>query len=257
VRKNAQGGQMCLRVLKWNLGKRRKANFSMAAKKSEGHKITENDIAILTTINRFGFMTVREIAKITGRLETVVYSRLKVLCDYELLENQRLFYGKPGAYWLTYQGKIACESPLSTIKGPRIATYNHDLCVIAVYIELKKKYGEKLSWLTAREIMSEKFAASKNGEASPPRNALAPIKGHIADGVALFDDKKFAVEVELSMKGPARLKKIIAEYVKALNSGIFNAVLYDTNNPHIADRLKEVITAVTGQLAGHFRIGKI
>jgi hypothetical protein len=214
--------------------------------------LTENDVIILEEINRFGFMTVREIATITKRHEKVVYSRLKFLCEQEMLKHKQLLWGHPGAYWLTYRGQRFAKSLLTPIKEPRISTYAHELAVIAVFIEMTAKYGEKLSWLTARELMSDKISAAENY-----KEAFKRLKSKIPDGIALFDGKKFAVEVELTLKGKARLAQIVNNYTKALEKHIFDAILYYTNQPRIANRLNETINAVAGAAAGRFRVGEV
>jgi hypothetical protein len=213
---------------------------------------SENDVTILEEINRFGFMTVREIASITKRHEKVVYSRLKFLCDQEMLKHKQLFWGQPGTYWLTYKGQRLAKSLLTPIKEPRVSTYAHELAVIAVFIEMKARYGEKLTWLTARELMSDKISAAQNY-----KEAFKQLKNRTPDGIAIFDGRKFAVEVELALKGKSRLTQIVNNYTKSLENHIFDAILYYTNQPRIADRLNETIAAVAGTAAGRFRVGEV
>jgi predicted transcriptional regulator len=237
--------------------------FAMLGKKSTGvmkkmpttnkkRIITKKDLEILETINRFGYMTVKEIAKISGRQEKRIYTRLKTLCDYGLLNYQTLFYGTPRTYWLTYDGKITCDSPLTPIKGLKAATYMHGLKVVGVYIKLKEQYGEGMTWITDREIMSSRVTSAQTFKA-----AFQALKAKIPDGVIVYENKKFAVEVELSLKGSSRMKKIIGDYVKALSDGVFQAVLYYTDSQRVQKRLEETIMAVAGTSANRFRILEI
>jgi hypothetical protein len=209
-------------------------------------------VTILEEINRFGYMTIREIAAITKRHEKVIYGRLKVLRDQEMLKHKQLLWGRPGAYWLTCKGQRFAKSLLTPIKEPRISTYAHELAIISVFIEIKARYGEKLTWLTARELMSDKISAAQNY-----KEAFKQLKNRVPDGIALFDGRKFAVEVELALKGKARLSQIINNYAKSLENHLFDGILYYTDQPRIADRLNETINTVAGATAGRFRVGEV
>lgn len=230
---------------------KRKKNDKGATTKMAGKKriITKSDLAILETINRFGYMTVKEIAEISERQEKPVYTRLKALCDHGLLNHRRMFYATAGAYWLTHEGKNACYSELTPIKELNVATFNHGLKVVGVYIGLKKRYGEKLIWITDREILSSKVM-----NASTFKGAFQALKSKVPDGIAVYENRKFAVEVELSLKGRNRMKKIIENYVTALKNNTFQGILYYTGEPRVRKRLEETIADVAGTLANHFQI---
>jgi hypothetical protein len=75
--------------------------------------------------------------------------------------------------------------------------------------------------------------------------------------VAIYDNKKFAVEVELSLKSSARLRKIIEDYVKLLNKGEFHGILYFSSRRRVAEVLQTTIRAVAGVQAIRFSIGDL
>lgn len=214
--------------------------------------ITERDIAIMQEINRFGFMTVAEVARLFSIQEQRAYHRLKIMCNFELLQHQRLLHNIPGAYWLTRHGQNACKSALSPIKAPRLATFEHELRVIRVYLNLRERYGSALSWITPREILSTKVA-----QAQTFKQAFAAMKSKTPDGIAMHDTKRFAIEVELSLKGNVRLKKIIADYARSIHESTFDAVLYYTDQQHIAKKLEDIIAAVAGSTTARFKIGML
>jgi hypothetical protein len=87
--------------------------------------------------------------------------------------------------------------------------------------------------------------------------AFQALKAKIPDGVVVYENKKFAVEMELTLKGSNRMKKIIGDYVKAMSDGIFNAVLYYTDNQRVQKRLEETIIAVAGTSVNRFKIMEI
>jgi hypothetical protein len=209
------------------------------SRESKNQTLTKNDLDILDKINRFGFLTVREIARMTDRQETVIYRRIKLLCDGDYLNHKLIFWGQPGAYWLTYKGKTICNSPLSTIRCPSVGTYAHELKVAEVYINLKGKYGDKFSWLTARELVSEKVDA-----AADYARAFKSMKTRrTPDGVLLYNSQKIAIEVELSLKRKIRQRQIISNYMKLLNHGIFDMVIYFIDKTTVGEHLKEAIEA--------------
>jgi len=212
-----------------------------------GRVITERDKQILNVINRFGFMTVIEVAAIFNMQEQRAYARLKVLNDAGLIKHERILHSYPGAYWITREGRETSGSLLTPIREPRLATFEHELKVIQVYLALKNKYGDNLIWITAREILSGKIADAKT-----TKEAFRLLKSKIPDALILRDGKRFAIEVELSLKSTPRLKKILADYSANMSKGVFDGVLYYTDKDTIAERLEKLIS--TTAFAGQFRI---
>jgi hypothetical protein len=214
------------------------------------NRITERDRDIITLINKFGFMTADRLGKIYSISQSRVHRRLKILCDKNLLRHNRLLSAYPGAYWPTKDGKELSGSFLTPIHAPRLATFEHDLKVIDVYIDIKEKYGDSVNWLTSREILSRRIT-----EARSTREAFQALKSKIPDAILVRGDKKFAVEIELSTKSRQRLRKILAGYAASLAQGTLNSVLYYTTRQTIAERLERLIEEAN--LSEYFRILKI
>jgi hypothetical protein len=211
------------------------------------NRITERDKNIIALINRFGFMTADKLSKIYGITQSRIHRRLKILCDRNLLNHERILSAYPGAYWPTRNGKELSDSFLSPIHGPRLATFEHDLKVVDVYIDIKEKYKNSVDWLTSREILSNRISEAKDAS-----EAFKVLKSKVPDAIVIRDGKKFAIEVELSAKSRQRLRKILSGYAVSLAQGVLNGVLYYTTKQSIAERLERLITEAN--LTGQFRI---
>ncbi|GHV48768.1 hypothetical protein FACS1894204_13160 [Synergistales bacterium] len=211
------------------------------------NRITERDRQIIALINKFGFFTADRLSKIYAISQNRIYRRLKVLHDNKLLQYKRFLNAYPGVYWPTKDGKELSDSQLTPIHAPRIATFEHELRVIDVYISVKEKYGDSVQWITAREIISNRIA-----EARDAKEVLQVLKSKIPDAILIRENKKFAVEVELSVKSRQRLKKILTNYAVSLTQSIFDGVLYYITKKSVAERLERLITETN--LTGQFRI---
>ncbi len=60
--------------------------------------------------------------------------------------------------------------------------------------------------------------------------------GHIADGALMVDGKRIALEIELSIKGKERLKKILGQYAMQIE---YDGVWYICGNANLFKRFQE------------------
>ncbi|MCE3238537.1 MAG: hypothetical protein K0R24_1518 [Gammaproteobacteria bacterium] len=167
-------------------------------KKKANVQVTTRDVQILSFINQFGFCGIRHIQKQFILKKQRSYYVIKRLIQAGLVSHQRIFYSEHGIYFLTERG--ASYTNLPALQKPSYRHYHHHLKVIEVAMRLKKHYPEA-TWISERQLLIEKF---KKGYRT---------KGHVADGVLVLpNDKKMAIEVELSRKGRMRLERIIKKY---------------------------------------------
>ncbi len=114
------------------------------------------------------------------------------------------------------------------IKKVYTGNYQHQLMVIEVYMQLAKRHPEA-TWISERELIRDKFKKFKMESGQ---------RGHLADGILLFpDNKQFAIEVELTMKGSWRLDKIMTHYLTAWD---FKEVWYFCA-PNILRKMNKVV----------------
>lgn len=161
-------------------------------------KITQRDIEILREINAFGYVDVNFIEQRFQLQKKLAYRRLKKLVDNNYLKHSRVLYGEPGVYQVTHKGAQLSEDHLPPLKRISFATYCHTLAVAHASIALIKQFGG--SFLTERMLRLTK------------REMDAGACEHNCDGVLILNDKKIAIEVELTMKTKQRIEDIMMDY---------------------------------------------
>ncbi|MCQ6398577.1 hypothetical protein NPM16_30290, partial [Bacillus cereus] len=61
----------------------------------------------------------------------------------------------------------------------------------------------------------------------------------VADGILIVNGKKYAVELELSLKNRTRVKQIIGDYAERIAKGQYVSVIYVVEKESIAKVLRE------------------
>lgn len=213
--------------------------------------LTERDLAILRWINGHGIADARKVSEKFAIYQQKTYLRLKRLVDAGLLKHERILFGKPGVYYLTKAGVEASGSELTVINKVVLSTMEHDLKLVDLSIFLEKERGGK--WVTAREIMLHKVTSAKN-----KIERLKLLKTRTADGLLVTEEQTFAVELELTMKSQQRLKKIIEDYARDIQKGVYNGVLYYCGNKEIGLKVLDFVkgTAANGKIEAYTFIDK-
>jgi DNA-binding MarR family transcriptional regulator len=191
-------------------------------------QLTPRDVEMLSFINQFGFCEIGHIQKQFNLKKQRSYYIMKRLIHGGLLNHQRIFYGEHGVYFLTEAG--ASHTPLPALSKLSYRHYHHHLKVIDVAMRLTRQYPES-TWISERQLLIDKF---KKGQRA---------KGHVADGVLhLPEDKKMAIEVELSRKGQRRLERILKKYATAEFDEVWyycSPVLFD-----VLERLTQTLSFI-------------
>jgi hypothetical protein len=163
-----------------------------------GVQLTKRDIEIIHFINEFGFCEMPQIEKRFAIKKPLSYRLLRRLIRAELVNHRRIFHLNYGIYYLTANGaKCTDLPPIGTFSMGR---YEHQCRVTDVYIRLRQQYPDT-DWISERRLKHEKYYAGVGKS------------GHLSDGVLVFpDEKQVAIEVELSLKGKERIKRILKNY---------------------------------------------
>lgn len=155
-------------------------------------------------------------------------ARLRALADAGYLTREPLFQGQPWCTQIARRGLAAIGSELPT---PRLdlRSYQHDVGIAWLWLAARSgTFGP------VREVIGERRLRSHDASTEGARNPLGVRLGGVGPGgrerihypdlvLITHDDKRIAVELELSWKGPARTERILAGY--AADPGIA-AVLY-------------------------------
>ena len=188
-------------------------------------QLTTRDLALLRWINGFGFVDIEHISKKLVVKKPTAYARMQKLVSADYLVFERIFHARNGVYRVTQQGaKIASDS-LPALKKINIGQYEHDLAIVQVVLNLMEK-DIQLSFVTERQIKSSQGIRGVG------------TKGHLSDGYFLQNDKKIALEVELSSKSQFRREAIIRYYTKNLE---YDEVWYMFADPRIENQLKPLV----------------
>jgi hypothetical protein len=181
-------------------------------------RLMPRDEQILTWINGFGFASADQIARYLHTQKPAAYRRLKKLVEGGFLIHEYVLHGHAGVYRLTKLGVQACGDELKALKEISLGIFRHDLALVDLALDLSESY---------------------NGEFIPHRRIRRELGltgvgqiGHIADGYLTYSEaeKPVAIELELSLKGRARLHQIINHYGGDLSVG---EVWYFSDEPHV------------------------
>ena len=170
-------------------------------------RLVDRDYKVMEEIGRWKFMLGRHIEKMCGfSSASACDKRLKVLITAGFIQRKKYIYGIPSLYTLTHKGKILSEYNKRQ-DNIRIDKINHDICVMDVAI----KFMDMLK-IATDNIITERELHSGDGFG---------VSKHYPDFVLLQNDKKYAVEIELSLKEKKRFEKIIKENYMNYDSQIW------------------------------------
>ena len=159
--------------------------------------LQERDYLVLRQIHRWRFLLGRHIKSLCGFGGTrATDRRLKLLTESGYIERKKYLYGIPYLYTLTYKGRILLGVNKNNGKI-RIEKVSHDVHVLDTAIYFMKKFG-----LTLDDITTEKELHIIDGFG---------LRNHRPDFVFKYENKKYAVEVELSLKPKERFEMNVKE----------------------------------------------
>lgn len=165
-------------------------------------KMTERDVEMLRFINENGFCITPHLERRFGIRNWRVSQLMKRLIDDGYVCRARVFQGLPNIYYVTSKG--ASFSGLPALDRISVAIYEHQVTLTDVVIKLCEQYPEAV-WISERQLRFEKCI-----------NGIGR-RGHVADGMFHFpDNKRVAIEVELSLKGRHRIEQILKAYAAEL-----------------------------------------
>ncbi len=186
--------------------------------------LTDRDMEILNFINQFGFCEMPHIEKMFKLKKPRNYKVMQRLVKAGLVIHEYILRNRHGIYRLTREGAECTDYPM--LKYVSLGSYLHQLTVVDVYLKLMERFPDA-TWISERSLKRDQYV----------KGSFVRY-GHVADGLLLLpDDKKIAIEVELTMKGKDRLGKIVHSY--ALNRSISEVWYYCSTD--IVKKMKKTI----------------
>lgn len=174
-----------------------------------------------------GFVNINHITARYKISATTAYARLRKVISVGLLSYERVIHNKPGCYTVTKEGSKMDSIELPAIRQISLAKYNHAKLIADLSIKLSEQYQTR--FIPEREL---RFEMDWEGVGN---------RGHLPDGALDVEDKRVAIEVELSTKGKRRLQNIVKSYLKNFQ---YKEVWYFCGS-------KEVKNLVQEQARGH------
>lgn len=155
-------------------------------------ELTERDLIILRTIAKWRWLLSRHIKEFVGFTSSrTLDRRLKLLVENKYINRKKVLYGIPYIYTLAHKSRVLlCINK----KGENIKIDNiyHNIKVLDCVTIFIKRYNLSMS-----NIQSEKDLHTLDGFSS---------RRHHPDFVFEFDDKSYAVEIEITLKATERLE---------------------------------------------------
>jgi hypothetical protein len=184
-------------------------------------RISVRDLEVLEFIARFGVVPRSAVASWAGTARTVTIVRERRLREAGLIRVMRGYGDKGPVAYCTPAGLRACgrrELPPARLSAVAIG---HDAAVAELAAVLERS-GERL--LSEREILARERAEGKRVLSA----ALSSGRFHRADLVRIDAGGKprEAIEVELSMKGAARLDELLRAWRRAVAEQRITGVTY-------------------------------
>lgn len=166
--------------------------------KNSSQRLDQQDVQILVFINEFGFCELRHLEIRFGFNKPCGSQVMQRLLKMGLIIYDRIFHGRPGVYRLTPLGARYTE--LSPLKQFPLGNYIHEITLCDVYLKLCLLYPDSI-WISERRLKRDRFLEGMS-------------KGkHIPDGMLILkEDRRIAIEVELTLKSIPRLEQIFKNY---------------------------------------------
>ena len=163
--------------------------------------LTERDLGLVRCVNRFGFLTVAQVARFWGGIDfSTAAARVRKLVDEGILKRSEMAHFDVRPLLVTDHGRLLAGDTLPAMKGIRAATYSHDSKLVDLAMDLEKKFDARFE--TEREYRWRR--PDRAGEF------------HVPDGLLRRENSTVGIELELTQKAPRRLAEIIDSHAANL-----------------------------------------
>lgn len=183
-------------------GSRGVAGASRTAGRAGHETLRRRDLEVLGWLGEQYGARVDQLEVLMGCGPRTVQRTIARLRAAGLVQTRRLLVGEPAWVLPTAAGMAACGAGFGVWR-PRIGLLAHVAAVNDVRLHIQGR-APQAEWISERVLAKERGA----GE-------------HLPDGVAITEDRRVAIEVELTVKSRRRVTAILDEL-----AGRFDAVLY-------------------------------
>ncbi len=204
-------------------------------------KITDRDLRLLLDLYQNTFLALYQIRDrhFNKCARSTIYNRLSKLIKGELIESIRVNLNAihrqsediGAIYYVTKKGfslmiKYHNRSIKRVVPVPiNLNQLHHDLILTDAIKKLEQQFIDT-------QVINSKLLVNSFKE-----------ERQVPDGVILFENKKYALEVELTAKSNIRYRDIISNYRTSLE---FESVLYLVKDEAIQNKMGAIITGFNG-----------
>jgi hypothetical protein len=182
------------------------------------------DRELVRLVGRHGAMTVEQVMRAMGCGRTITYERVARCIEGGLIERTSIPGVSPAILHATRQGLSYARLGLPVV-GISPASIEHLLRCTSVAVLLERKLGPGCL-LTEREIVLEEQIEERPIASVPVGVFRDRPRMHRADIAFQGEGGLVAVEVELTPKSPARLRRIIEAWAGEVGAGRLSEVHY-------------------------------
>lgn len=195
-------------------------------------RFTEARQKILTTVDKLGVVSTKQIIEFSGITAITVYKALERFEQLNLVKKADI-PTKDNYFMITQTGSEWCGSInlafRSSQKVPNMSILRHTLLVNDMILYYKKLFKEQKSEdikiISERELLVEEI-----GKGRRSKKVVDTLPDFVFERST---GRKTAVEVELTRKRPDRLQKKLRAYKEQVNNGIYFNVAYCYDDPAV------------------------
>lgn len=180
--------------------------------------LTEKRQRVLEIIDRLGIANIEQIVSLTGSKKTTAYYAVQELkknglvTEFKNIRQAVFLITKAGSEFV---GELNFGFSRDN-KAPNFAIFRHSMLVNESMI-FYKEHLKEASFETERELLVNEVRDS-----GQDRRELKNLPDFVID----TEETRQAVEVELTRKTPARIKKKLLNYIKLLEAGEYTHIVY-------------------------------
>lgn len=182
-------------------------------------RMTRRDLAVLEWLEEMRVIYEPDLAELLGRLSgrdqrvspTAVRTALRRWRSLDVAKSEKLFAHEPRLIWLTEKGSALVGSGVR-YREPGTGILRHTALIsrVRLWLEQRGLGGQPVvQWTSERQWRREHQAAVRGG-------------AHVPDGIAVTPDgTEYAIEVEISDKGPSRTMTIAVQLTTAYQNVVY------------------------------------
>lgn len=184
-------------------------------------RLTRRDLDVLAYLEEMRAMWEPDVAALLGAWSgrapvspTSVRTALRRWAKLGLVQVSKLFAHEPRLVWLTSAGAAMAGARGADWRepGPGVVRHTAEIARVRAWLEGRGIAGQPVTeWISERRWRQQHTGAIRQG-------------AHVPDGVAVTPEGSYAIEVELSDKGPSRTLDMAVSLTQSFDRVIYLVV---------------------------------